>query len=71
MQIKKGRTTYTDTMDKIHEGKDGITCCGGLMRIAAHIDGTDFYSYQYHCECGNNIEVKVMRSKKDKEFWGE
>lgn len=65
MTIEKGDMTVSDTKDNLIETKDGITCgCGNpRLRITCHIDGVDFYGYQYQCECGNCIEVSYKRSK--------
>lgn len=67
MQIIHGRTTVTDTNDNLIEGKEGITCgCGNpQFRMLTHIDGKDFYSYQYACICGNNVTVETKRDKED------
>lgn len=64
-EIKMGRSTYTDTMDKIHEEKGNIECCGKLIKMVCHADGRDFYRYTYNCECGNIINVDTKRDKSD------
>ena len=55
----------SDTNDNLIETEDGITCgCGNpQLRMTMHIDGVDFYSYQYQCQCGNCFEVSYKRSK--------
>ena len=65
MTIEKGDMTVSDTNDNLIETKDGITCgCGNpKLTMACHIDGVDFYSYQYNCKCGNCVEVSYKRSK--------
>ena len=65
-EIKEERTTIVDTMDKIHKDEKGnITCCGGLLQMTMHIDGTDFYESQYKCECGNCISIHTKIDEKD------
>lgn len=71
MEIKTGRTIVTDTMNKIHKTDKGIECCGKKAKMTAHIDGRDFYSYSYKCECGNEICIKRKRSKSDMMYWGD
>ena len=63
MIIKKGDMTVSDTNDNLIEAKDGITCgCGNpSLTMTCHIDGVDFYSYQYNCQCGNSITVNYKR----------
>ena len=65
MRIEKGDMTVSDTKDNLVETKDGITCgCGNpRLRITCHIDGVDFYGYQYQCECGNSITMKCKREE--------
>ena len=69
MTIKKGDMTVSDTKDNLVETKDGITCgCGNpSLRITCHIDGVDFYGYQYQCKCGNSITMKFKRE--EGEYW--
>lgn len=64
-EIKEGKSVISDSMDKLHRTKDGITCCGGLMKMIMHIDGKDFYEFQYQCECGNLISVCTEREEED------
>ena len=47
--IEKEDMTVSDTKDNLIEAKDGITCgCGNpSLTMTCHIDGVDFYSYQY------------------------
>ena len=63
MTIEKGDMTVSDTKDNLIETKDGITCgCGNpKLTMTCHIDGVDFYSYQYQCQCGNCIKVRYKR----------
>ena len=65
MTIEKGDMTVSDTKDNLIETKDGITCgCENPnLKMTSHIDGVDFYSYQYNCQCGNIINVKYKRKK--------
>ena len=65
LTIEKGNMTLSDTKDNLIETKDGITCgCGNpSLTMTCHIDGVDFYSYQYQCQCGNCVEVSYKRSK--------
>lgn len=69
MEIKKGRSIYNDTMNKIHKTDKGIECCGGLMKCVCHIDGAKFYINQYECECGNHISVETKRTKEYARWW--
>ena len=57
--------TVSDTKDNLIETKDGITCgCGNpSLTMTCHIDGVDFYSYQYQCQCGNSITVNYKRKE--------
>lgn len=61
MQIQIDRTTYEDTQDKIHKTERGIECCGKNISMVAHVDGVDFYGYEYNCECGNVIKAVTER----------
>ena len=63
MTIEKGDMTVSDTNNNLIEAKDGITCgCEKpSLTMACHIDGVDFYSYQYNCQCGNSITVRYKR----------
>lgn len=63
MKIEKGNMIIEDTMDRLIETKDGITCgCGKpSLKMVFHIDGTNFYSYQYSCDCGNSISMECKR----------
>lgn len=65
MRIEKGNMIITDNNDNLIETKQGITCgCKNpSLTMRMHIDGTDFYSYQYFCSCGNAIEVFGKRNK--------
>lgn len=65
MTIEKGDMTVSDTKDNLIETKDGITCgCENpSLKMTSHIDGIDFYSYQYNCQCGNSITVDYKRKK--------
>ena len=65
MTIEKCDMTVSDTKDNLIETKDGITCgCENpILKITSDIDGVDFYSYQYNCQCGNCIEVNYKRKK--------
>ena len=49
MKIEKGNMIIEDTMDRLVETKDGITCgCGKpKLKIVCHTDGKDFYGYSY------------------------
>ena len=47
------------------EGEDGtLTCdkCGAheAMTLISHTDGEKFFSYDYRCQCGNEIRVKTL-----------
>lgn len=73
MKIEKEGMTIEDSMDKLIETEDGITCgCENpILSIVTHIDGRDFYGYTYNCEnCGNVITTHCKRSKDDLMYWG-
>ena len=59
-----------DTMDKLVETEEGFTCgCGNAsFRMTMHLDGMDFYQYNYVCDCGNKITVFGKRKEFDN-FW--
>lgn len=71
MKIQKDSMTVSDTMDKLIETKEGITCgCENpSLKIVCHIDGSDFYGYQYVCTCGNSISVKHKRNEENYLYW--
>ena len=72
MKIKKERMTVEDTMDKLVELEQGITCgCDNPgLQMTMHLDGTDYYQSNYICECGNQICVVVERDKESMDLWG-
>ena len=59
MTIQKDGMTVTDKKDSLVETENGITCgCGNpKLSMTMHIDGTDFYTWEYICSCGNYISV--------------
>lgn len=59
--IKIESTTYTDTLDKIHVIEGGVVCCNKPLQMLMHLDGEDFYTSTYECECGNIIHVNIKR----------
>ena len=63
--IEKEDMTVSDTNNNPIETKDGITCgCGNpSLKMTCHIDGVDFYGYQYNCQCGNSISVNCKRKE--------
>ena len=65
MTIEKEDMTVSDTNNNLIETEDGITCgCRNpKLTMTCHIDGVDFYSYQYNCQCGNCITAKYKRKK--------
>ncbi len=67
MKIEKENMTFEDTMDMLIETKDGITCgCKNpSLKMVCYIDGRDFYSYSYSCDCGNSIVMNCKRDKGD------
>ena len=67
MNIERENMMVEDTMDRLIETKEGITCgCGNpRLKTVCHIDGRDFYSYSYSCDCGNSIIMKCKRSEED------
>jgi hypothetical protein len=71
MKIEKDRMTVCDTNDNLVETEEGITCgCGNpKLKIVFHIDGIDFYGYQYSCICGNSITMECKRSEEDSMYW--
>lgn len=71
MKIEKDRMTVCDTKDNLIETEEGITCgCGNpSLKMVCHIDGVDFYGYQYSCACGNSISMECKRDKEDLMLW--
>ena len=65
LTIEKEDMKVSDTNNNLIETKDGITCgCGNpKLKMTCHIDGFDFYSYQYNCQCGNIISVNCKRKE--------
>ena len=65
--IEKDNMTVEDTKDNLIETEEGITCgCGNPnLQMTCHIDGVDYYSYQYKCKCGNTITALMKRDKED------
>jgi len=65
--------TVCDTMDKLIETEDGVTCgCGNpSLKLVCHMDGTDIYGYQYRCDCGNSISVACKRDEESLMFFEE
>jgi len=68
--IKRGNTTYDGVIEK-----DGKLVCQKCQKPEAkckavmHIDGKEFFSWQYECECGNGILVSTKRTGEDKRMW--
>ena len=61
----------------VRRTENGVFCekCGndlareGSARFVAHLDGTDFYSYQFECmQCGAPIVQTFERNKSDRWF---
>lgn len=53
---------------------DKLTCskCKKVepkAKMVCHMDGTDFYSNVFQCECGNQITMTTKRSGEDAAFW--
>ena len=71
MRIEKGRMIVGDTMDKLVEVENGITCgCENPnLKMTMHMDFTDSYQNNYVCNCGNQIAVVVERDKESKAMW--
>lgn len=71
MIIKKDRMTVEDTMDKLIEKEEGITCgCENPnLRMTMHLDMTDSYQNNFVCDCGNQIAVVVERDEESKAMW--
>ena len=65
LTIEKEDIKVSDTNDNLIETKDGITCgCSNpSLSMTCHIDGVDFYSYQYKCQCGNCIAASYKRKE--------
>ena len=55
------------TLNKLVETEKGVTCgCENPeLKMTCHIDGKDFFSYNYQCTCGNTIAVTHKRTKED------
>ena len=71
MIIKKDRMTVEDTMDKLVETEQGITCgCENpMLKMTMHMDFTDSYQNNFVCDCGNQIVVVVERDEESKDMW--
>lgn len=71
MIIKKERMTVEDTMDKLIEKEEGITCgCENpQLKMTMHMDFTDSYQNNFVCDCGNQIVVVVERDEESKAMW--
>ena len=71
MIIKKDRMTVKDTMDKLVETEQGITCgCENpKFKMVMHMDFTDSYQNNYVCDCGNQIVCVTQRTEEDKSYW--
>lgn len=55
-----------DTKDNlIKTENEEVTCgCGNpSLKIMSHIDGIDFYAYNYVCQCGNSISITEKRKE--------
>lgn len=65
LRIEKGNAVFEDTENRLAESKNGITCgCENpQLQMVSHIDGVDFYAYQYKCNCGNCITVTKKREE--------
>ena len=71
MRIEKGRMVVEDTMDKLVEKEEGITCGCEVpqIRMTMHLDMTDCYQNNFVCQCGNQIVVVVERDEESKSMW--
>lgn len=71
MIIEKERMTVEDTMDKLVETEQGITCgCENpQLKMTMHMDFTDSYQNNFVCDCGNQIVVVVERDEESKAMW--
>lgn len=65
MKIERGLMTIEDTMDRLVETEQGITCgCENpKLKATMFMDGVDYYQNNYACRCGNQIVVFGKRSK--------
>ena len=72
MKVEKVRMIVEDTMDKLVELEQGITCgCDNpRLKMTMHLDWKDCYQSNYICECGNQICVVVERDEESKKLWG-
>ena len=70
MEIRKGNAVIIGSKDLV-EKNGNITCAceNPSLTMVCHIDGQDFYSYTYKCDCGNVIEMQCKRTGLDKELW--
>ena len=66
MRIEQEGMIVEDTMDRLVETEEEITCgCGDPeLTITMYLDGLDYYQYNYSCQCGNQI---VMMAKIEEE----
>lgn len=73
MTVKFDKTTLTDTCDNIVKDEKGNYMCGcgnSKLQMTMHIDGADFYFYNYKCvSCGNVFEAKTERDEDDILRW--
>ena len=71
MKIEKGRIVVEDTMDKLVEKEEGITCgCENpQLRMTMHFDMTECYQNNFVCDCGNQICCVIQRDEESKSMW--
>lgn len=69
---RENGTVIEDVMDKLVETEEGVTCgCDNPnLTMTCHMDGRDFYTYNYSCACGNSIALTRKRSKEEMMLWG-
>lgn len=72
MKIESYGAVIEDSNDNLVETEEGVTCgCENpSLRMTCHMDGREFYTYNYQCTCGNSISVTRQRAEDDMMRWG-
>ena len=69
-KIVRGNSTYYGVVEI--EGEIACAKCktiGPKAKMVMHMDGTDFYTNVFECECGNRIQQDSKRSMEDAAYW--
>lgn len=72
MRIEKNGVVIEDSNDNLVEKEQGVTCgCENTsLKMTCHMDGREFYTDCYKCDCGNSINVTHKRTKEEMLLWG-